>query len=694
MDKAWPKTRTRNIGIMAHIDAGKTTTTERILYYCGRTHKIGEVDDGTAVMDWMDQEQERGITIQSAATTAYWKDHLINIIDTPGHVDFTIEVERALRVLDGTIAVFDAVAGVEPQSETVWRQADRYGVPKLAFVNKMDRVGADYERCVVMIHERFGVLPLALQIPIGAESEFVGVIDLVEQKAIVWDDESFGVDFCVEEIPESLSSEAAHAREQLIESLCDLDDDLAESFLANDGLEVEQIKAAIRRVTLGNRAVAVLCGAAFRNKGVQPLLDAVVAYLPSPKDVPPLVGRDPQRPDVEVVRTVSDKEPLAALAFKIATDSHGTLTYLRVYSGTLKSGMAVHNSTKKRKERIGRLVRMHSDKREEMSTANAGTIAAAVGLRFTTTGDTLCDPKSPITIEPMVFPDPVTTIAIEPRTKADQDKLSESLFKLATDDPSFRVRQDEETGQTLIGGMGELHLEVIIERLKRDYHVQCTVGKPQVAYKETICDKARAEGKFIRQAGGRGHYGHVVLEVCPGKRASGLTFENKVTSEVIPRDCVEAVEQGVSDAMDGGVLAGYPAIDVSVVLVDGSYNEVDSVPSDFSVAGAMAFREAARKAAPALLEPIMAVEVVTPEPSLGDVIGDLNGRRAHIGGMNTRGLMQVITGDVPLGEMFGYTTDLRSMTQGRASYTMQFSHFDEVPQAITEAVVYRMRGGL
>ena len=678
---------------MAHIDAGKTTTTERMLYYSGRTHRIGEVDDGTAVMDWMDQEQERGITITSAATTCQWRDMRINIIDTPGHVDFTIEVERALRVLDGAIAIFDAVAGVEPQSETVWRQADRYAIPKMAYINKMDRIGSDFERCVVMIHDRLGANPIPVQIPLGVEAEFKGVIDLIEQKALCWLDETLGAEFVTEEIPAELEEEADRYRSELIERLCDIDDELAEKYLGDSALTSEDIKAALRRATLANLAVPVLCGSSLKNKGVQPLLDAVMAYLPSPVDVQAIKGENPETGDIEE-RAPSDRDPLAMLAFKISTDVHGSLTYLRVYSGLLKAGMAVRNVSKNRKERIGRLLQMHADKREELSEAGAGTIAAAVGLRFTTTGDTLSDPKYPILIEPMSFPEPVTTVAIEPKTKADQDKLSESLDKLAIDDPSFRVSLDEETGQTLIGGMGELHLEVICERLRRDFHVQCNVGKPQVAYKETVSAKAVGEEKFIRQAGGRGHYGHVVLEVEPGERSSGIVFENRMPAESLPKEFAEAAEQGVRDATGGGILAGYPIVDVKATLNDGSYNQVDSMPPDFTVAGAMAFRTAARKAVPVLLEPLMSIEVVTPEGALGDVIGDLNARRAQILGMLARGKMQVVTGMVPLGEMFGYTTDLRSMTQGRAIHSMQFSHYDAVPQTISDAVVGRMRGGL
>ncbi len=688
-----PLERYRNIGIMAHIDAGKTTTTERILFYSGRTHKIGEVDEGTAVMDWMDQEQERGITIQSAATTCYWNDYQINVIDTPGHVDFTIEVERALRVLDGAIAIFDAVAGVEPQSETVWRQADRYGVPKIAFVNKMDRVGANFDRCVTMIHERLGANPLPIQVPLGAEAEFKGVIDLIEERVIVYVEETLGAEYAVEAIPDELKDAAAQARLQMIEDLCDLDDELAEVYLNDEDLSTDQIRASIRRATIDNLIVPVLCGASFRNKGVQPLIDAVVSYLPSPIDVPPLFGEHPEKGKQEH-RAPADDEPLSALAFKITNDSHGTLTYMRIYSGVLKAGMTVQNVTKSRKERVGRLLRMHADKREELSTAGAGSIVVGLGFRFTTTGDTLCDPKHPIVIEPMTFPEPVTTIAIEPKTQVDQERLSDSLAKLSIDDPSFRVHVDEETGQMLIGGMGELHLEVVCERLRREYRVGCNVGKPQVAYKETISTSATAEGKFIRQAGGRGHFGHVVLEVEPGERSAGLVFENQITSETIPKECVEYAERGVRDATDGGILAGYKVVDVKVRLVGGSHHEIDSMPPDFSVAAAMAFREAARKADPVLLEPVMEIEVVTPEQSLGDVIGDLNSRRAQIAGMVARGQMQVVTGSAPLGEMFGYTKALRSMTKARATYTMQFSHYDEVPQAIAEVVVFKMRGGL
>ncbi len=693
---AQQNTATRNIGISAHIDAGKTTLTERVLFYTQRIHAIHEVKgkDGVgATMDSMDLERERGLTIQSAATHCEWRDTTINVIDTPGHVDFTIEVERALRVLDGAVAVFDAVAGVEPQSETVWRQADRYHVPKLAYVNKMDRLGAEFDRCVIMIHERLGANPIAIQMPLGVEVDFAGVIDLIERRSIRWLDETLGAEFTIEEIPAGLVDEVEGRREAMIEQLCDVDDVLAEAYLAERELAPDEIRAALRRATVANQAVPVLCGSSLKNKGVQPLLDAVVDYLPSPVEVPPIRGENPETGETET-RATSDRDPLAMLAFKIETDVHGALTYLRVYSGVLKAGMAMQNVTKSRKERVGRLLQMHADKREEISEAGAGSIVAALGLRFTTTGDTLCDPKHPILIEPMTFPDPVTTVAIEPKTKADQDKLSESLDKLAIDDPSFRVSVNEETGQTLIGGMGELHLEVIIEKLRRSFHVQCNVGTPQVAYKETVSAKARGEGKFIRQAGGRGHFGHVVIEVEPGERAGGIVVDNTLTPEQVPTELAAAAEQGIGDATGGGILAGYPVIDVKVTLVDGSYNQVDSVPTDFAVAGAMAFREAARQAEPVLLEPIMSVEVVTPESALGDVIGDLNARRANILGMGSRGQMQVVTGKAPLAEMFGYTTDLRSMTQGRATHTMQFSHYDEVPQTITDAVVVRMRGGL
>ncbi len=677
---------------MAHIDAGKTTTTERILFYTGKVHKIGEVDDGAATMDWMVQEQERGITITAAATTAEWKGYRINLIDTPGHVDFTVEVERSLRVLDGAIAVFCAVGGVEPQSETVWRQADRYGVPRLAYVNKMDRVGADFFRCVTEMKEKLAANAVPVQLPIGVEDSFRGVVDLVREKAIIYLDD-LGTISEETAIPEALKDDVARHRELLIEAAAELDDALMARYLEGESPSEAEIKAALRRGCLTGKLVPVLCGSSFRNKGVQPLLDAVLDYLPSPLDLPPVVGTHPES-GREITREASEDEPFAALAFKIVSDPYvGKLAYFRVYSGVLRAGSYVYNSARGRKERIGRILQMHANHREDIQECYAGDIAAAVGLKETTTGDTLCDEKHPILLEAMEFPEPVISIAIEPKTKADQDKLGLSLGRLAEEDPTFKVRTDPETGQTIISGMGELHLEIIVDRLLREFKVEANVGRPQVAYRETIRTPAKAEGKFVRQTGGRGQYGHVVLEVEPQAPGSGFLFENRVVGGAVPKEYMPAVEAGVREAMFSGVLAGYPVIDVKVAAVDGSYHEVDSSEMAFKVAGSMAFREAARRGNPVLLEPVMKVEVVTPDEFMGDVIGDLNGRRGHIQGMERRANAQVIRALVPLAEMFGYVNDLRSMTQGRATYVMHFAHYDEVPANIAERVIEGNTGG-
>lgn len=688
----FPLEKTRNIGIMAHIDAGKTTTTERILYYTGVTYKIGEVHEGTAVMDWMPQEQERGITITAASTSCMWKEHKINIIDTPGHVDFTIEVERSLRVLDGAVAVFDAQAGVEPQSETVWRQADKYKVPRIAFMNKMDKIGADFFMAVESMIEKLGANPVAVQIPIGKEDSFRGPIDLVEMKAYFFDDETLGAKFVEAEIPSEYLEQAKQYREKMIEQLCDVDDKIMEKYLAGEEISADEIRAALRKGTIEMRITPVLCGSAFKNKGVQMLLDAIVYYLPSPLDVPPVRGVNPLDGS-EVVRHPSVDEPLTALAFKIMADPYmGSLTYVRVYSGTLTSGSYVYNSTRNIKERVARIFRMHSNHREEIKEICAGDIAAVVGLKNTLTGDTLCDESNPVVLESIEFPEPVISVAIEPKTKADQEKLSLSLQKISQEDPSFRVSYNEETGQTIISGMGELHLEIIVDRLTREFKVGANVGKPQVAYKETIKMPAKAEGKFIRQTGGRGQYGHVWLEVEPLERGKGFEFVNKIVGGTIPREFIPAVEKGVVEAMEAGVLAGYPIMDVRVTLFDGSYHEVDSSELAFKIAASMAFKDACKKAEVVLLEPIMNVEVVTPEEYMGEVIGDLNSRRGRIQSMEKRGKAQVIRALVPLAEMFGYATDLRSKTQGRGTYTMQFSHYDEVPKNITEQIVAKIKG--
>ena len=686
MARTAPLEKTRNIGIMAHIDAGKTTTTERILYYTGINYKLGEVHEGTATMDWMVQEQERGITITSAATTCFWRDHRINIIDTPGHVDFTIEVERSLRVLDGAVAVFCSVGGVEPQTETVWRQADKYGVPRIAFVNKMDRVGADFFRVVQMIHDRLGAKPVPIQLPLGAEDRFAGIIDLVQMKAVVWEEESLGAKFRIEPIPEEFAAQAQEYREKMLEALADYDESIMEKYLEGKDIGEAEIRKAIRKGGLALKCVPVICGSAFRNKGVQPLLDALVDYLPSPLDVPPVQGvrPDSQSPDE---RPASDEAPFSALAFKIMTDPFvGTLSFFRVYSGALASGSSVYNSTKGKRERIGRLLKMHANKREEIREVYAGDIAAAVGLRTATTGDTLCDEDHPIILEAIEFPDPVISIAIEPKSKADQEKLGLSLQKLATEDPSFRVRTDEETGQTIISGMGELHLEIIVDRLLREFNVGANIGKPQVAYKETVRKTVEKQGRFVRQTGGRGQYGDVWLRVEPQRAGAGFEFVDAIKGGAIPREYIPAVEKGVREALDGGVLAGYPIVDVKVTLFDGSYHEVDSSEIAFKIAGSIAFKEAASHANPVLLEPIMSVEVVVPEEFMGDVIGDISSRRGKVLGMESRPAAQAIDARVPLAEMFGYATDLRSMSQGRATYTMQFSHYEPVPAALSEEI--------
>jgi len=677
---------------MAHIDAGKTTTTERILYYTGVTYKMGEVDEGTAVMDWMVQEQERGITITSAATTCFWQDHRINIIDTPGHVDFTIEVERSLRVLDGAVALFDSVAGVEPQSETVWRQADKYGVPRIAFMNKMDRVGADFHMSVNSMIERLGANPVPIHIPIGSEDKFRGPIDLVRMKAIYFDDETLGAKYTEGDIPDQLMPYAREYREKMLEALADVDDTLLEKFLSKEEIGADEIKSAIRKGTIEMKLTPVFCGSAFRNKCVQLLLDAIIDYLPSPLDIPPVEGVVPDNGS-KVTRHADETEPFSALAFKVMTDPFvGQLTFIRVYSGVLSAGSYVYNSTKDIKERVGRLLKMHANKREEIKEVSAGDIAAVVGLRNTLTGDTLCDEKNPIFLGLMEFPEPVMSVAIEPKTKADHEKLSQSLNKLVQEDPSFKVSFNEDTGQTIISGMGELHLEIIVDRLLREFKVSASVGKPQVAYKETIRSVSKAEGKYVRQSGGRGQYGHVFLEVNPLEDGEGFEFVNAIVGGVIPREYIPAVEKGVREATYRGILAGYPVVDIKATLYDGSYHDVDSSEMAFKIAGSIAFREAAKKAHPVLLEPFMSVEVVTPEEYLGDVIGDLNSRRGKIQSIDRRGNAQVIKLQAPLSEMFGYATDLRSKTQGRATYTMQFKHYDEVPKGVSEEIIAKIKG--
>jgi len=684
--------KTRNIGIMAHIDAGKTTTTERILYYTGVSHKIGEVHDGAATMDWMEQEQERGITITSAATTCFWNDYRVNIIDTPGHVDFTIEVERSLKVLDGSVAVFCSVGGVEPQSETVWRQADKYGVPRIAFINKMDRIGADFSRGVAMMKDRLGANPVPIQIPIGKEENFRGCIDLVTMKALLWDDESMGAKYDVAEIPADLADEAAAAREYMIEEISSNDETLMEKYLGGEELTVDEIKNGIRRATLALEINPVLCGSAFKNKGVQTLLDAVIDYMPSPLEVPAIPGVNPDNGE-ELTRPADDAGPFAALAFKIMTDPFvGQLTFFRVYSGVAESGASVLNSTKGKKERFGRLLKMHANKREEIKQVYSGDIAAAVGLKYTTTGDTLCDEKQPSLLESMDFPEPVIHIAIEPKSKGDQEKLGTALGKLLQEDPSMRCRTDEETGQTILSGMGELHLEIIIDRLRREFKVEANVGAPQVAYRETITKKVEVQGKFVRQSGGRGQYGDCWLRIEPLEPGGGFQYVDEIKGGVIPKEYIPAVGKGAEEAAQNGVVAGYPLVDVKVSCYDGSYHEVDSSEMAFKIAGSMGFKAGAAKAGAIILEPVMAVEVVVPEEYMGDVMGDLSSRRGKVMGMDMRGGAQTINAHVPLANMFGYATDLRSATQGRATYTMVFDHYEQVPSSIAEEIIAKVRG--
>jgi len=694
VERQYSLEKTRNIGIMAHIDAGKTTTTERILYYTGRSYKIGEVHEGTATMDWMVQEQERGITITSAATTCFWRDCRVNIIDTPGHVDFTVEVERSLRVLDGAVAILDAVSGVEPQTETVWRQADKYRVPRMVYVNKMDRVGADFYQCIDLVRERLGAHPVPLQIPIGREDQYRGLVDLIDEVGLVWtdDDDSLGKEFTKIEIPAEMKEQVKEYREKMIEGLAEVDEHLMEKYVHGEPITPAELKAAVRKGTISMKLFPILCGASFKNKGVQPLLDAVIDYLPSPLDIPPIQGINPETKEVEE-RKPADDAPFAALAFKIMNDQHvGQLVFLRVYSGTLEAGSGVYNSTRDKKERIGRLLRMHANKKEEIEDVAAGDIAAAIGLKLTTTGDTLCDPDRPIVLESMTFPEPVIAVAIEPKTRADEEKLGVSLSRLALEDPTFRVTSDEETAQTLIHGMGELHLEIIVDRLLREFKVEANVGKPQVAYRETIRKKAEAQGRYVRQTGGRGQYGDVYLEVEPNEPGKGFEFENKIVGGSIPREYVPAVEKGIREALDTGVLAGYPIVDIKVRLTDGSYHEVDSSEMAFKIAASMGFKEACRRAKAVLLEPVMDVEVVTPEEYMGAIVGDLNSRRGRIVSMEARGSSQVIRATVPLGQMFGYATEMRSMTQGRATYTMQFSRYEEVPPAIAEEIMAKVAG--
>ncbi len=684
--------KTRNIGIMAHIDAGKTTTTERILYYTGVSHKIGEVHDGAATMDWMEQEQERGITITSAATTCFWKDHRINIIDTPGHVDFTIEVERSLKVLDGSVAVFCSVGGVEPQSETVWRQADKYHVPRIAFINKMDRTGANFQNGVDMIRERLGANPLPIQLPIGAEENFRGLVDLVTMEAIVWDDESMGAKYEVIDIPADMVDDVEMAREALMEEISANDEELMEKYLGGEEVSVAEIKEALRKGTQALEFCPVLCGSAFKNKGVQTLLDAVVELMPSPLDVPAIKGVHPDTGE-ELERPASDEEPFASLAFKIMTDPFvGQLSFFRVYSGVAESGTTVLNSTKGKKERFGRILKMHANKREEIKQVYAGDIAAAVGLKHTTTGDTLCDIDKPSLLESMEFPEPVIHLSVEPKTKTDQEKMGVALGKLLSEDPSLGVRTDEETGQTILSGMGELHLDVIVDRMKREFKVECNVGAPQVAYRESITKAVEVQGKFVRQSGGRGQYGDCWLRIEPGEPGDGFTFVDEIKGGVIPREYIPAVGKGAEEAAENGVLAGFPIVDVKVTCYDGSYHDVDSSEMAFKIAGSMGFKDGARKADPALLEPIMAVEVVVPEEYMGDVIGDLNSRRGRIMGMEARGGAQVVNAHVPLSSMFGYATDLRSSTQGRATYSMVFDHYEQVPKALSEEIIAKVNG--
>ncbi|MBA3231799.1 MAG: elongation factor G [Acidobacteria bacterium] len=704
MPRKFPLEKTRNIGIMAHIDAGKTTTTERILFYTGITYKIGEVHEGTAVMDWMEQEQERGITITSAATTCFWRDVRINIIDTPGHVDFTAEVERSLRVLDGAVAVFDSVAGVEPQSETVWRQADKYRVPRICFINKMDRIGADFKRTFEQIVTKLGGNPVAIQLPIGSEDKFVGVIDLVAMKAIRYKDETMGAEYVVDEIPADMLDEAKAYREQLIEKVSEADDKLLEKYLHGEEFTEDEIKAALRKRvissvhTSGERVepafVPVICGSAFKNKGVQPLLDAVVDYLPSPLDVPSITGFDPDKgPEALIERKAADAEPFSALAFKIMTDPFvGQLTFIRVYSGVVTAGTNAFNATKGKSERLGRLLQMHANKREEIKEVYAGDIAACVGLKSVSTGDTICDEKHPVVLESMDFPEPVISLAIEPKTKADQEKLGVGLGKLMAEDPTFRVKTDQQTGEVVIAGMGELHLEIIVDRLKREFNVEASVGRPQVAYKETLTRAADGEMKYAKQTGGRGQYGHAKIHLFPGEPGSGYIFENKISGGSIPKEFIKPIDEGIKEALTRGVLAGYPVDDVRIELYDGSYHDVDSSEMAFKIAGSMAFQDAAKKAKPVLLEPVMRVEVVVPKEHMGDVMGNLSSRRGHIQSQEDRGGTQIINARVPLSEMFGYATDLRSRTQGRATYSMHFDRYEPAPNHVSEEVVARVQG--
>ena len=690
MSNSLLKEHTRNIGIMAHIDAGKTTTTERILYYTGVTHRIGEVDEGSATMDWMEQEKERGITITSAATTCFWKDHRINIIDTPGHVDFTIEVERCLRVLDGAIAVFCSVGGVEPQSETVWRQADKYQIPRIAFINKMDRTGADFHGCLQMMVDRLKITPFPLQLPIGKEEDFQGVIDLISKKAIFYDPRGLGASFEVMDIPDSHLEEANAQREMLIERLAERYDPLMEKFVDGKEISEPELKKAVREVTLQLKGIPVLCGAAFRNKGIQPLLDAIIDYLPSPLDIPSVKGIDLH--GQELTFGANNGHPLSALAFKIMTDPYtGQLTFFRIYSGSLKSGDSVFNPSKGKRERIGRLLKMHANKREEIHDVSSGDIFAAVGLKYTTTGDTICNENKPIILESMHFPEPVISIAIEPKTKGDVDKLGMSLHKLALEDPSFKVKTDEETGQTILSGMGELHLEIIVDRLLREFKVEASVGKPQVAYRETITKTIKSEGRFVRQSGGKGQYGHVWLTLEPQPPGKGFEFINRIVGGTIPREYIPAVQRGVMEAMEKGVLAGYPMVDIKITLFDGSYHEVDSSEMAFKIAGSMGFKEGARRAHPILLEPMMSIEIITPDEFMGQVLSDLTSRRGKTSKVEYREGTNVIAGEVPLANMFGYATDLRSLTQGRATFTLQFSHYSPVPPSLSEEILSQLK---
>ena len=693
MARTVPLNKCRNIGIMAHIDAGKTTTTERILFYTGVNHRIGEVHEGTATMDWMEQEQERGITITSAATTCTWNGILINIIDTPGHVDFTAEVERSLRVLDGAVACFDAVAGVQPQSETVWRQADKYKVPRICFINKMDKNGGDAEYATQTIRDRLGAKAVMIQLAIGAEAKFAGVVDLVEMKAILWHDETMGAKYSVEEIPADLKGKAVEFRNLLIEAVADQDDALMEKYLDGQEPTVAELKSAIRKATIGMHIFPVLCGSSFKNKGVQTLLDAVVDYLPSPLDIPPMIGHDPEDMEVEIIRKADDKEPLSALGFKIMTDPFvGQLIFIRIYSGVLKTGDSVLNPRTRKTERIGRLLKMHANKREEITEIMAGDICAAVGLKNLVTGDTICSEKDPVVLESIDFPKPVIAVAVEPKTKADQEKMGMALSKLAQEDPTFRVHTDPDSNQTIISGMGELHLEIIVDRMMREYKVEANVGKPQVAYRETIRTNSDAEGKYIRQSGGSGNYGHAKIRIEPNEPGKGYEFTNDTKGGAIPKEYVKPIDQGIQEAMQGGILAGYEMVDIKVSLYDGSYHDVDSNEMAFKIAGSMAFKEAARKAKPVLLEPVMSVEVTVPEEYMGTIIGDLNSRRGRIEGMEMVGGSQVIKANVPLSEMFGYATHMRSSTQGRANYSMQFSRYEEAPRSVSEEIIAKVQG--